>query len=294
MFNYRRPVASFTRNSIRSATPLTLDQLARYTPSVLADEAHHSCSDEYSFIPTIQIVRDLFDHGFAPYSAAQSNTRIADKRAYTKHVLRFRHADFKAPSMVGDVFPEVVLTNSHDGASSFQLDSGFFRLVCTNGMVAPSANGEQIRVRHTGNVSDNVIDGCTRILDELQIGVSRIEEFQSIQLSRDEQVAFATAALQLRWGDGAAPVDGSALLNINRHADVGNDLWKTLNKVQEAVVRGGLRGRNATGNRIVTRAVTGISEDIKLNKALWSLADSMAALKGGQSFSAAHDYAFAA
>ncbi|MBV8275090.1 MAG: DUF932 domain-containing protein, partial [Verrucomicrobia bacterium] len=33
------------------------------------------------------------------------------------------------------VRPEVVLVNSHDKSSAYQLHCGLFRLVCTNGMV---------------------------------------------------------------------------------------------------------------------------------------------------------------
>ena len=46
-------------NSIRSTTPLTVEQLARYTPSVLAAEAHHSRGEKYQFIPTIDLVQGL-------------------------------------------------------------------------------------------------------------------------------------------------------------------------------------------------------------------------------------------
>ncbi len=40
-----------------------------------------------------------------------------------------------------------------------------------------------------------------------------------------------------------------------------------------------MRGRNATGKRVTTRAVNGIDQDIKLNRALWVLAEEMRKLK---------------
>jgi len=57
------------------------------------------------------------------------------------------------------------------------------------------------------------------------------------------------------------------------------DLWTTFNTVQENLIRGGLRGRTAKGNRTSTRAVKGVSENVRLNKALWTLAEKMAQLK---------------
>lgn len=69
------------------------------------------------------------------------------------------------------------------------------------------------------------------------------------------------------------------VLQVRRHADDASDLWTTLNRTQENLVRGGLRGRSAAGQRITTRAVTGIDQDVKLNRALWTLADEMRKLK---------------
>jgi len=53
--------------------------------------------------------------------------------------------------------------------------------------------------------------------------------------------------------------------------------------VQENVIRGGMRGQSvdANGRRQVraVRAVTGIDQDVKLNRALWTLAEEMRRLK---------------
>ena len=67
------------------------------------------------------------------------------------------------------------------------------------------------------------------------------------------------------------------------HDDRANDLWTTWNVVQENAIKGGLRGvgRDDLGRprRVKSRAVNGIDQDIKLNKALWLLGERMAALK---------------
>jgi hypothetical protein len=55
------------------------------------------------------------------------------------------------------------------------------------------------------------------------------------------------------------------------------DLWTTLNTVQENVIRGGQRDysrRRPDGSRMPkSRAIKGIDEDMKLNKALWQMAE---------------------
>ena len=45
------------------------------------------------------------------------------------------------------------------------------------------------------------------------------------------------------------------------------------------MLKGGLIGRNKTGRRTTTRAVMGIDQGVKLNRALWILAEEMRKLK---------------
>ena len=78
----------------------------------------------------------------------------------------------------------------------------------------------------------------------------------------------------------AIPVTPAQLLNTRRAVDAAPDLWTTENVIQENLMRGGIRVRNAaTGRRATTRPVASVNEDIRLNKGLWVLADRMAELK---------------
>lgn len=268
-----RYASSSAQSSFRSQSALSNDQIAYHAPSVMASEAHESRGERYSFIPTIQVIDGLRAEGFQPYEIRQTKVRDASKREHTKHMVRLRHAS----SIVNDEVPEIILLNSHDGSSSYQIMSGVFRFVCSNGLIAGDMFNN-IKVRHSGNVVGDVIEGATRVLEDAkQIG-SRIDEYKAIALDQSEQQAFAKAALQLRWGDDA-PINTNRLLAAHRHADVKGDLWTTFNRVQENMLKGGVPGRSATGRRITTRAVGGVTENVKLNKALWTLADTMAALK---------------
>jgi hypothetical protein len=288
MFRY---ASSSKQSEFRSAYPLSNNQIAYHAPSVMATEAHESRGDKYAFIPTIQVIDGLRSEGFEPYEIRQTKVRDTGKREHTKHMVRMRHhsqIDTKAE------VPEIILLNSHDGSSSYQILSGVFRFVCSNGLIAGDMFNN-VRVRHSGNVVDDVIEGATRVLEDAkQIGY-RIDEYKGIMLTGDEQRALATAAVQLRWGDDA-PVQANRLLQANRWEDRKDDLWTTFNRVQENMLKGGVPGRSATGRRTTTRAVGGVNENVKLNKALWTLADSMAALKLDQAadaFVAQYEHSFA-
>jgi hypothetical protein len=108
--------------------------------------------------------------------------------------------------------------------------------------------------------------------------MNKVRLFQDRILSDDERLALATGAAIYRWADPAkAPVNPLMLLNPRRYGDGAKDLWTTLNTVQENVIRGGQRDysrRRPDGSRIPkSRAIKGIDEDMKLNKALWQMAE---------------------
>jgi hypothetical protein len=97
------------------------------------------------------------------------------------------------------------------------------------------------------------------------------------------QGAFAEAALSLKYEPDPArpaPVIASQLLEARRSADGGADLCSTFNRVQEALVTGGRRGRRANGQPMRTRSVQGIGCEPQAQPALWMLAESMRQLKG--------------
>lgn len=267
---------------------LSNDQLARVAPSVFAESAHESRSSRYSYIPTSKVVDGLRSEGFAPVRVQVSRVRDDGRKGFEKHMIRFRHVDSLVKS-VGDVFPEIVLVNSHDGSTSYKLSAGLFRLVCSNGLVVSQGDIDEVRVKHSGkSIVDDVIEGSYRVLHQSQIGVETASRWSQLQLTDGEANALALGAHHLRFADAAGeidtPIQPAQLLAPRRSDDRKNDLWTTFNRVQENVIRGGLhayaRDNSGRRRRVSTREVKGIDGNINLNKAMWKLAEHLAACKG--------------
>jgi hypothetical protein len=284
--NYRH---SFTHGTPanRPQQPLTLDQIAHYAPSAMATAPHASRSDRYTYIPTMNIIEGMMREGFQPFKASQSSSRIEGKEAFTKHMIRFRHQT-SAALAVGDSVPEIVLINSHDGTSAYKLVAGVFRLVCSNGLVVAESTTGSIAIHHKGNILENVIEGSYRIVEDSKKALGAIGVWGNLQLTTGEQTAYAEAAHTMRFADSegkvTTPITAAQLLRPRRAEDDAADLWHTMNRVQENVIRGGLHGvqRDPGGRRlraVTTREVKGIDQDVKLNRALWQLAERMAELK---------------
>lgn len=257
-------------NQIRRDRPLTHEELHQHVPSVFGEDKHNSRSERYTYIPTITLLENLQREGFQPFFACQSRVRDPGRREHTKHMLRLR----RAGQINGQQVPEIIILNSHDGASSFQLLPGIFRSVCTNSLVCGQSFGE-IRVPHRGNVVERVIEGAYEVLGVFDQVEEKREAMQSLLLPPLAQQALAKAALTYRFGEEHQPVTEAQALSPRRWQDEKNDLWTVFNRLQENLSKGGLAGRSAQGKRSHTRAVNGIDGDLKLNRALWVMAEEL-------------------
>lgn len=267
--------------------PLSDEQLYSAAPSIFATTAHESRSERFSVIPTFGIVQAMRAEGFAPFLAKQGRSRIEGKENFTKHLIRFRRPD-TAPAL-NETFSEVILVNANDGTSAYKLYSGLFRLVCLNGMVTSVGEGSSVRVGHSGDVRNRVIEGSYEVLKGSERSADAAREWQGVQLPHHAQLALAEASLAVRFGepDGTirTAVRPEQLLQARRQQDLDNDLWTTFNRIQENAMQGGLQTVTRDPvtqqqRRSTTRPVANVSGDVKLNRALWTLGQRMAEMMG--------------
>jgi hypothetical protein len=284
---------NWNRYSSSNSQPLTIEQIAQRAPSAFATAPHESTSNRFAYIPTSNIIAGMIKSGFQPFEAKQSLCRIDGKQNFTKHMIRFRHAS-AAEIAVGESVPEIVMINAHDGTSSYKLIGGIYRKICGNGLMVADSTIGSVRIPHFGNILDNVIEGSYRIVSDAERALGVIGQWSQLQLTSGEQSVFAEAAHDLRFADSdgevKTPIVPAQLLAPRRPDDVGNDLWKTFNRIQENVIKGDLKARTRSGydsegrfvpsRKVTTREVKGIDQDVRLNRALWTLAEKMAELRG--------------
>jgi hypothetical protein len=84
----------------------------------------------------------------------------------------------------------------------------------------------------------------------------------------------------LRWDPEEMAVNNNELLRPRRSSDQSGDLWTTFNILQEKIIKGGTYVQNKeTRNTQRAREVKSVTENVRLNKALWTLAEEMRKLK---------------
>ena len=263
-----------------------LDTLKALVPSIFELTPSARVSERYAAIPTITVLEALRSEGWMITKAQQSKSKL-DTTA--KHLIRLRHQNTK-PILDG-VFPEIVLVNSHDGSSSYQLRAGVYRLVCLNGMVVGSDQFCE-RVRHFGkNVPELVAASANKILAELPIIGEKIIELHETPATRMGNRVFAMAAVDARMND-PMPVEAQQaevervehtgtyrgvdiryLTAPRRVEDQPMTLWNTFNILQEKLINGGVRG-GASRRRMV--GIKSVERNVALNSDLWRIAENVA------------------
>lgn len=277
---FHRLATRFGRNShqISGREALDNEALFRHVPSVFAREAHGSRSERYVYVPTIDIVEGLRREGWFPFFAAQAVPRDGDRIGHAKHMLRLRRDDCIGKPEAA----EVIIVNSHDGTSSYQMFAGILRFVCTNSMIA-GERFEEVRVPHTGRIQDQIIEGVYTVAEDFPRLIDATETMKETALSPAEQIVLAEASLVARYGKEESPIRPDQIIQPRRREDIGQSLWQTFNVIQENLIRGGLQGRRQTADgrirRSQTRAINGIDQNVGLNRALWTLAEGMERIK---------------
>ena len=257
---------------------LTLEQLRAF-PSLFAQQAAPKMSDRYTFLSTADIIAPLLKEGYAVTHVTQRATRWGHRDPrYTRHLVRMRR--LKDKPIVGDVFPEVHISNSHDGQSRYQMWGGLLRLACLNGMAVSTLEFKGLSLIHRGELEPmlaQIREGITQAA-----GAGKLVEKMAakiLQPSAQKKFAREAAGLVFNYKGGQVDFDTSVLLTPRREEDNKNDLWTVYNRVQENLIRGGVEIVHLTGQekKATTRGVTHIRREVDVNLGLWQLATRMAA-----------------
>ncbi len=240
-------------------------------------------SKHYSFVPTSNVINDLRSMGWEVVDAKQVKARKKSTRGYQKHMVTFEHPDYKVNG--AEEYPQLLLTNSHDGGNAFTLSAGIFRLVCSNGLVIKTEDYGSARLVHKGYSFEAVQKLVNTFVETIDETLTRITAMKQVELDKAQQIEFAKKAALLRFtaksynedniGD---IVDLDDLLNVERKEDAGNGLWEVFNRVQESLVNGkynyAMNGKvNAADAKTrKARPIKNFKQSIDVNKKLSELA----------------------
>lgn len=262
---------------------LNIDQVRRLAPAAFSISPDSSLSGSYAHVTTASVLDALQQDGWQVTAARQGRSRTENGLYHTKHQINLWHPELPQHA---EGLPQMYISNSSNGSAALRTIGGFLRSACTNQLYAGiRCVGGVFHHRGTG-LEDRVVAGARDLRGNFDKIISKVDLWRAIELSPEQQVEFARAAIAARW-PVTQPVFANmfgrrSVLEVRRQEDAKNDLWTVYNRCQEAVIRGGFDARfrvvdengNEAGltNRRVRR-VTGIAATERINTQLWELAE---------------------
>jgi hypothetical protein len=270
---------------LSSFNPLNNEEIQKLAPSVFSDRAKSELSNRYVFVSTSTVVDFMKNEGWFPVDAKEVKTRKQENEGFQKHMVRFRHPELSFNKINNDDnFVDILLTNSHDGKSSFVFQIGIFRLVCSNGLVVQTANYGTQRVRHLydneGEETFNnmLMEVLTNMVSNIPTTVEKIKTMQLVDLSEDEIKDFALKAAVIKFKDKIEEIDQEQLVDqlvqAKRHQDAPNNVWTVFNRVQEKIMKGDYvySKENSTKAPRKARSIKNLFQQNQINSELFELA----------------------
>ena len=256
---------------------LSQEQLRAQAPSIFADKGIETLSRHYTHIPTSRVIDDMAKLGWGVIDGKQIKSKKSD--GFQKHLVVFRNENIVITSEDGDtVYPQILLTNSHDGRSSFVFRAGLFRLVCENGLVVATQEFQNVNIRHSGYSFEDLRAQIKEMVMQLPLTVESIKKMKSVELTPEKAEEFVTEALKIRFTKEQFEgyiFDINEILEPTRKEDEEKNLWSVFNVVQEKLLSGEFR-YETKGKERKARKVKNFHMDIDINQKLFALADTMA------------------
>ena len=285
-----------------SASELPLSAIHSKASAAFTQLPIEGVSKNYGHLRTIDLLPVLKDYGYLPVQAAQTTARKKNKIGHQTHLLAFAHEkDLLQPT---DGRPEIVIYNSSDRSSALKCFAGYFRGICSNGLVA--GDGFQSRVYHNiknimsfedqlrdmvarlpemlglvDKMKGTLIDGQTGLEIAEQGACLRWDSWE-IEESRAWREKKSIDQIELARGSYYTDKTISDLLSSKRPGERSlaketASLWHVFNRVQEGLIRGKAQIQSVSNLRPsgTTRKCTGLTsvpKSVKVNREFWDVA----------------------
>ena len=254
----------------------SLEELREIAPSIFTKVGSENTSDKYTHIPTDQVIKDMELLGWGVVDAKEVQSRKESTNGFQKHLVVFRNNDVVINGEDGDtVYPQVLLTNSHDGKNSFQFTAGLFRMICENGLVIATDTFEDVKIRHMGYDFSTLQDTIKEMVERLPLTVEAMNKMKDIELQEEQMFDLAKSFLNIRVEGTENTFDDQAIeevLEAQRKEDEGNMLWEVFNRVQENIIEGNFEYITKTGKKRQARVIKNFKQDQDVNKKMFSKA----------------------
>lgn len=248
----------------------TLNQAIQIAPAIAATQPSPIVSDRYSFINTGEFLEKAIESGWAIRNVRQNRNQFG------MHKVDLIQTQYANNDTIVEGVPQISVINSHDRSKRFHVMMGFFRLICSNGLVVSTGANLNIRAMHRfgGDKLSTLMSTMEQGIKQFSVIGDKVEQFRDRILSQEEKNALARFAHYIRFRyrqNLPTSVKPDALLGVRRDADQGDDLWRVYNTIQENMTHGGLN---------LGRGLTRLEDDTRFNSEFWTGAEKALTTRG--------------
>ena len=276
------------------------DELREIAPSIFSTKPSPEVSTKYSHIPTDKLIDDMDLLGWKVIDAKEVNARQKSTIGYQKHLVVFRNPDivinqmpkniresitsptgyrrtdgtFAKKNPIDTVFPQILLTNSHDGKNAFTFTAGLFRMVCENGLVVSTNEFEKVAIRHMGYDFDELQKQIHEMTERLPLTVESMNNMIDTKMEQESILKFAKEMLAVRFPEDELrriTIDMDEFITPVRPEDKGDDLWSVFNTIQEKIIEGDFEYTVGVKHR-KARQIKNFKQDMDLNSKMFDVA----------------------
>lgn len=260
---------------------LTEEEIRRACPLAYATApTNKKVSDKYVLANTSTVIADMEKLGWKVVRAAQRRAQKNSSGRFSYHMVAFQNPDIKITKQVGDgeeivdCYPQIILTNSHDGLNCFKFMVGLFRCICSNGLVICSDKMVDVKIRHIYYSFEELRNTVNQAIEAVGVKVERMTAAAAVELTKEQMQDFARRALGIRKNIPVEEVNVDQetiddLLTPIRKEDEGNSLWNVFNVLQEKISKGGYQEAKEGKKARKVRKVTSFIKDLDINQKLW-------------------------
>ncbi len=255
---------------------LSKKELSEMAPSIFTMTPSNEVSEKYTHIPTERVIDDMELLGWKPVDAKEVKARTKNTQGVQKHILVFRNDDVVINGKDGDtVYPQILITNSHDGKNAFQFTAGLFRMICENGLIIATDEFADLKMRHMGYTFEDLQVLIRGMVEKLPLTVEAMNKMKEVELKEEEMFNLAKSFLDIRVEGTQNTFDSQAIedvLNAQRKKDEGEMLWEVFNRVQENIIEGNFQYKTPSGKVRQARVIKNFKQDQDVNKKMFSKA----------------------
>ena len=188
------------------------------------------------------------------------------RQGFQKHRMLF-NTSFKS----NDGLIQLLVTNSHEGSTALRFQLGYYRYVCSNGLVVGRDIVAPISVRHTLENTEKLNDTIAAVLMQKNKVIENIDRMQAKIIQKEDYASILKASLDIRGYNKDKYGILTPIFEIKRLEDQKADAFTVLNVIQENLLRTGFKAENERNEKITMRAIKSLDEQNRINSELWDL-----------------------